>query len=322
MILQLPLFETIIRRLQAGRRIALCAVIETHGSAPQTPGAMLIIDEGLNTLGTLGGGCVEAEVCKQALEMLRKGESKLIRFDLDGSPGWDDGLHCGGGTAVAVMPLTHAAQAAQFRDLIDAAKEGRTGHVAIRVHEADRIEEYRVLVEAEPKLIIAGAGHVGAALARLCVDLEFDVTVVDDRPTLVSTQRLPPPVRPLVGDIEQTLRQLPIDRNTYVVIVTRGHAHDEAALHAVIDSAAKYVGMIGSGRKIKAVFDDLAKRGVSRERLDRVHAPIGLAINSITVPEIAVSIAAELISVRREHRPKLVEGPFAVAGGNKSEEVG
>ena len=99
--------------------------------------------------------------------------------------------------------------------------------------------------------------------------------------------------------IEQELSRFPIDENTYVVIVTRGHQRDGVALGAVIDSPARYVGLIGSKRKVKAIYDDLAQRGVPVEKLLRVHAPIGYEIGAVTVPEIAVSIAAELVAVRR-----------------------
>jgi xanthine dehydrogenase accessory factor len=168
-------------------------------------------------------------------------------------------------------------------------------------------------------LIIAGAGHVGAQLARLAVGLDFEVVVIDDRGDLCGPDRLPEPITAAVGDIERTLRAQPIDANTFVVIVTRGHNHDEQALRAVIDSPARYIGMIGSRRKVKLIFDDLAALGVDREKLARVRAPIGMAIGAVTVPEIATSIAAQLIEVRRTEKPTRVEGPFpmdAIADGS------
>ena len=107
----------------------------------------------------------------------------------------------------------------------------------------------------------------------------------------------------IVGDIFAELRSYPIDSFTYVVIVTRGHNHDEEALHATINSDARYIGLIGSRRKVKLIYEDLMELGISTERLDRVYAPIGLDINSKTVPEIAVSIASQLIQVR--NNPKV-----------------
>ena len=314
MLLHLPLFETIIHQVKAGKGVALCAVVKTTGSAPQVPGAMLVVDEGMNAIGTLGGGCMEAEVCKQAFQLLGRGGTKLLDFQLDHDADGGDGLICGGNMNVAVMPVLTEADAAQFRRAIDDVRAGKVAQVYLRVEHGGQWEEYRILVEAEPKLVIAGAGHLGAELARMCVDLEFDVTVIDDRSDFANAKRLTPPMHNLVGDIEQTLRRHVIDKNTYVVIVTRGHNYDEQALATVIDSNARYLGMIGSHRKVKLIFENLKAGGVKPEMLDRVHAPIGLDIHAATVPEIAVSIAAELISVRRADKLRLVEGPLLVSG--------
>jgi xanthine dehydrogenase accessory factor len=146
----------------------------------------------------------------------------------------------------------------------------------------------------------------------LAAGLGFRVVVIDDRADLLGPARLPPPIEPAAGDVAAVLRKWPIDANTYVVVVTRGHRRDEQALHAVIDSPAKYLGMIGSRRKIRTIFDDLVELGVARAKLDRVNTPVGLKIGAVTVPEIAVSIAAELIQVRRAAGFKAVEGPFEI----------
>ena len=153
-------------------------------------------------------------------------------------------------------------------------------------------------------LVIAGAGHVGHALSAIASTLDFRVTVIDDRNDFVSSERFPNATK-IIGDIESELRRFAIDANTYLVIVTRGHRHDGHALHAVIDSPAKYIGLIGSKSKIKTIFDDLSKAGVAAEKLLRIHAPIGYEIGAVTVNEIAISIAAELIATRRgrEDRP-------------------
>jgi len=188
--------------------------------------------------------------------------------------------------------------------------------VPLRVEHEGRRQEYRLCIEAPARLIIAGAGHVGAAVAKLAVGLDFQVIVIDDRGDLANGDRLPPPICPIVGDIERTLGAQSIDARSFVVIVTRGHNHDEQALHAVIDSDAGFIGMIGSRRKVKLIFDDLVTLGVDPEKLKRVHAPIGLPIGGVTVPEIAVSIIAELIQVRRSEKPTRVEGPVNVSYSN------
>ena len=319
MILQQPLFERIVAEIEAGRQVALCAVVKTRGSTPQVPGALLLVDQATKTDGTLGGGCVEAEVSKRAFELLRAGRSGLLTFELDHELGWDDGLICGGGMDVAVVPIRRNEEAGPFRRALEDLSAGKPVSIPLQVQRKEQPVEYRLNLEPEPTLLIAGAGHVGSALGKLAVDLEFKVVVVDDRTDFANAQRLPPPIEPIAADIEQTLRDYPIDAATYVVVVTRGHNHDKRALSAVIDSPAKYVGMIGSSRKIRTIFDNLKAAGVDPEFLQRVHSPIGVKINAVTVPEIAVSIAAELIAVRRTDRRKVVEGPFAVSPGKGHE---
>jgi xanthine dehydrogenase accessory factor len=148
------------------------------------------------------------------------------------------------------------------------------------------------------RLLIVGAGHVGQAVAQLAAQADFDIWIMDDRERYANQTRFPSAERILVGDLGATLAQLELDQQTYCLIVTRGHAHDEEALYHLAGSPARYVGMIGSKRKIRLIFDDLAAEGIAPEALERVHAPVGLHIGSQTVPEIAVSIVAELIAQR------------------------
>ena len=143
-----------------------------------------------------------------------------------------------------------------------------------------------------------GGGHVGQAVAQLSAQLDFDVWVVDDRTEYVTEARFPTAERRIAGTIGDVLPGLEITPNTYCLIVTRGHNHDEEALYHLVDRGARYVGMIGSKRKIKLIFDDLAAEGIRADLLARVHAPVGLDIGSQTVMEIAVSIAAELVAHR------------------------
>ena len=148
------------------------------------------------------------------------------------------------------------------------------------------------------KLVIVGGGHVGQAVGNLAAELDFDVWAIDDRGEYVTEERFPRAERRIAGTIGEVLPGLDITPSTYCLIVTRGHNHDEEALYHLVDRGARYVGMIGSKRKIKLIFDDLVAEGISPEALARVHAPVGLDIGSQTVPEIAVSILAELIAHR------------------------
>ena len=169
---------------------------------------------------------------------------------------------------------------------------------------ADRHGEaaYEVMievVEAPARLVIVGGGHIGRSLCKIGAEAGFSVTVVDDRPEYASPERFPEADRVICGDFEETLEALEADTNTYFVMVTRGHKQDELSLRTVLSKPWAYVGMIGSKRRTSAVLQHLEEEGFPRAKLDRVHTPIGLDIGAETPEEIAVSIVAELIMVRR-----------------------
>lgn len=354
----LPVLETLVADAEAGRQVTLCTIVKTKGSTPQTPGAAMLVRSDMSTLGTLGGGCVEADVRKQAFKLMQTGRSGLLDFVLNHDYGWDDGLICGGRMFVAVMTVQKAGREqgagsgeqegeqgtpearsgeqgssqsavpnpqseienrksriknpllSTYRSALALARRHHPASVPIIIDHEGRQQRYLLRIEPPPTLIIAGAGHVGAALARLAAGLDFRVVVVDDRADFAAPDRFPPGVEAVAGDIAQTLRNLDIHESIYVVVVTRGHQHDHQALDAVIRRPARYIGMIGSKRKSRMILKDLAEAGVPQEMIDRVHTPIGLPIAAVTVPEIAVSIAAELIQTRRQQSAPLVEGPF------------
>ena len=163
------------------------------------------------------------------------------------------------------------------------------------------IEVFVEPVVPSPLLLIGGGGHVGQALALLATQVGFDVTVFDDRPEFTAAALFPPGVTARCGPIPAQIAAAAIGLDTYVVIVTRGHAHDASALAACIHAPAAYIGMIGSRRKVALMRESFLARGLATEaELDRVFAPVGLDIGAITVPEIAASIAAQLIAVRRK----------------------
>ena len=153
-----------------------------------------------------------------------------------------------------------------------------------------------------PTLLIVGAGHVAVPVAELGALLGFRTVVLDDRAEFASEERFPRADELIVGDIPTELARFPVNTQTHVVIVTRGHAHDEAALQAVLGWLAAYVGMIGSRRKVRTVFDNLRAAGASEDALARVRAPIGLDIGAETPEEIALSIMAEIVMLRRGGR--------------------
>jgi xanthine dehydrogenase accessory factor len=167
-----------------------------------------------------------------------------------------------------------------------------------------------VLVEPvipKPLLLIAGGGHIGQALALQANLVGFDVTVIDDRPEFTNPALFPEGTTARCGDIPKEIAALPIAGDTYIVLITRGHKLDAEALEVCIHKPAAYIGMIGSKRKVALIRENFIESGLAtEEEFDRVFAPIGLDIGAVTVPEIAASITAELVALRRKgiaHKP-------------------
>jgi xanthine dehydrogenase accessory factor len=298
----LELLDEILARRDVGETLAICTVVRTRGSTPQKAGAVMVVLRDGRTLGTIGGGCVEAEVRTRALGRLGATHQRdaLLTFKLDHDLGWDDGLVCGGVMDVAVQVIDSPDLATPLRQAREALAAGREAAIAVTVADASgNLLTFGRTLEPVPTLLIAGAGHVGEALAGVAGRMGFNVVVIDDRADLAAPARFPGATC-VVGEIETELAKYPVTPHTYVAIVTRGHRHDGRALAAVVGSPARYVGLIGSRRKVLTIFDDLHRNaGVPREQLARVHAPVGLDIGAVTPAEIAVSIAAELVAVRR-----------------------
>ncbi len=160
-------------------------------------------------------------------------------------------------------------------------------------------EVYIEVIRKAATAIIVGAGHIGLHLTKIAKAVGFEVTIIDDRAEFANPERFPDADKVIAADVADTLANLPIDDDTYVVLVTRGHKHDEIALRQVVNSNAAYIGMIGSRTRVRTVRERLLRDGFAREKLDQVYAPIGLDIGAITPEEIALSIVAEMVKVRR-----------------------
>lgn len=178
---------------------------------------------------------------------------------------------------------------------------GRVERVGVRGGDLDVFFE---VLERRPKLVIVGAGHIAVPLAELARVLEYEVVIVDDRLQYANPERFPSADEIVVGDYRETLSHMHIDRETYIVLVTRGHVHDQASLEQVLRSPAAYIGMIGSRRRVGTVIERLRAGGHDSDRLKQVHAPIGLDIGARTPAEIATAVLAEIIKVRRGGRAR------------------
>jgi xanthine dehydrogenase accessory factor len=251
-------YEEILELRRAGRRAALATIIARKGSTPRKDAAKMLIRDDGSISGTIGGGCTEAEVCREALAVMRSERSKLLSFDLTDDDAEDSGLLCGGTMEVYVEPIL-----------------------------------------PDPELFIFGAGHIGQCTAAVATMLGFRVSVVDDRIKYANAERFPG-ARLYVQPWEEVPGTLPVNDASYLLIATRGHQYDLACLRYALSTPARYVGLLGSRRKTKLLFETLQKEGVDAAQFERVFAPVGLDIGSETPEEIAVSIAAELVAVRKK----------------------
>lgn len=273
----MDIYEEIIRLRQQGRKCALATIVHTQGSIPSYASSKLLIRDDGSIVGTVGGGCVEAEVWAAAREVMEQEKPRKLTFNLNADPRYDVGLTCGGTLEIFVEPIL-----------------------------------------AQPVCYIFGAGHVGLHLARFAAHTGFSTVIVDDRPQFANRERFPEASAIHAEDFDQAFAHLDPNELSHIVIVTRGHKDDLRVLRWAVGTRARYVGLIGSQRKVLKIYQALESEGISREKLERLHAPIGLEIGALTPEEIAVSILAEMIAVRR-HAP--VSNPKSVGKAPESSSV-
>ncbi len=260
----MDIYEEIVKLRREGRRGALAIIVNVRGSIPSFETAKMLVRDDGSICGTIGGGCVEAEVWQAAREVMESEKPRTLTFNLNQDPKYDTGLVCGGTLDIFIEP---------------------------------------VLPPAE--LYIFGAGHVAINLYRVAKDTGFDVTIVDDRETYANRERFPEALAVHAEEFEKAMAKLSPSESSYIVIATRGHRDDMRVLRWAVQTSARYIGMIGSKRKTIAIFRELTREGLSPDLFNRVHAPVGLDIGAVTPEEIAVSITAELIAIRRHAEREL-----------------
>lgn len=256
----MDIYKEIVRLREEGRRGALATIINVRGSIPSFQTAKMLVRDDGTIAGTIGGGCVEAEVWQAAKEVMQTERPRTLTFDLNQDPKYDSGLVCGGTLEIFIEPVMPAAQ-----------------------------------------LYLFGAGHVAHAIYKTARLAGFDVTVIDDRDTYANRERFPEARDIYAEDYGHALEQIAPSDTSFIVIVTRGHADDMRILRALLqhETPARYLGMIGSERKFLKIARQLEAEGVPAKSLERVHSPVGLDIGAITPEEIAISVLAEMIAVRR-----------------------
>jgi xanthine dehydrogenase accessory factor len=294
---------------QKHKTFALGIISRIKGSTPQKKGAKALFFPDDTMIGTLGGGCLEAEVRRRARQALARGKPETFEFTLDHDFGWDDGLICGGKVYGLILP--QAAEAITIWQQLaqsDKPQQWVVQHdFSIQMFEAGRTKLlvgpppllYEETVSPPHALWIAGSGHVAQAIAPLALNLEFEVTVFDDRPELANHNHFPKKTKLHVGNWGELLATQFPNRPVFGLIVTRGHNHDADVLADWIHKPFAFLGMIGSTRKFRLISDGfLQKKIATMEQLGKVICPVGLPIQAIGVNEIAVSVLAQMIEVR------------------------
>jgi xanthine dehydrogenase accessory factor len=254
----MDIYEQIVELRRQGRRGAIATIVNVRGSIPSFKTAKMLVRDDGSIVGTIGGGCVEADVWQAAREVMESEKPRSLTFDLNQDPKYDTGLVCGGTLEVFVEPVLPPAL-----------------------------------------LYVFGAGHVSINLCKVATNAGFELIVTDDRASYATKERFPAAREVHAIEFSEALAKLEPNEASYIVIVTRGHRDDMRILRWAVQTRARYVGMIGSKRKVIGIARTLQEEGLPAHLFERVHAPVGLDIGAVTPEEIAVAITAELIAVRR-----------------------
>jgi xanthine dehydrogenase accessory factor len=303
---------------EAGRpRAALVTVAAASGSTPRGPGSRMLVREGGGIVGTVGGGLPEARAIEAALRAIAEGAPASLVVEMTGAEARGSDLICGGSSEMWIEPLTEAARgsyaaavaAVDRGERVVIAASPSEGIVAVEPAPEGSGEPFidaegllRCPVEPAERLLVLGGGHVGLALARVASGLGFSVTVADPRPEFSDPSRFPEAVACLREDFARAIGRFAPRARDYAVVVSPGHLGDLECARALLGFELRYLGIIGSRRKAALLIEALIEEGFDRARVDSIRLPIGLDIGAETPEEIAVSIAAELVAVRRTRR--------------------
>lgn len=325
-------------RLADGEGVgALASVVRRRGSLPMSATAKMLVFADGTRHGTVGGGCLEADITEQALQVIASRTPMLAAHSLNAELAGDYGLTCGGTADVFIEPVVpDAALAAVYREAAAVVARGdravmatsmawahgeprkvlRTSTDAVEAHADDALRQAAATADAmreepllgdtivvdalvgAPRLVVFGAGHVGARICEAAAFAGWRVTVVDDRMDFANRERLPQADTVLVCDFSD-VSAAAVQGTDCVIICTRGHQHDALIASQVAPQWPRFIGMLGSRRKAALTADALRAWGVDAAAIERIVCPVGLHINADTPEEIAVSVVAQLIALRR-----------------------
>jgi xanthine dehydrogenase accessory factor len=256
--MRMDIYEELVRLRRLGQKCALATIVEARGSIPSYTSAKLLVREDGSMAGTIGGGCVEAEVWNAAREAMETERPKHLSFNLGQDAAYENGLICGGQVNIFVEPIL-----------------------------------------PQPRAFIFGAGHISKSLSKVANMAGFGTTIIDNRESFANRDRFPEADEVFAEEYEEVFPKLAISEHSYLVIVTRGHRDDMRVFRWAVTTPARYIGMIGSKRKVISVVKELEKEGMPRLSGERIFAPMGFEIGAVTPEEIAVCVVAEMIAARR-----------------------
>lgn len=326
-------YEHICRCLDEGKRGTLATVVRTEGSAARDVGAKMFVGEDGTTFGSVGGGRLESGVCHRAAEMMASGQTRVFLAGVDDAKMKKRNVVCGSDVGIFLEPVT-TRHLDLYRKIETLRKECRRGVVVTKfgkdVFTKSVLEEdgsvtgdpvqnpildwcRNLLYEKRPVLIggvlaeplresfplyLFGSGHVAQLVSAIAGIADFDITVIDDREEFANRERFPDAGAIIVEKFRDAFKGLRFTGNEYLVVVTRSHETDAEVLEESLRKPTKYVGMIGSKKKVTAILDKLRQKGINDALISQIHAPIGIPIRAETPQEIAISIVAELITIR------------------------
>jgi xanthine dehydrogenase accessory factor len=256
--MQMDLYDEIVRLRKLGQKCAVATIVQVNGSIPSFESAKILVREDGSFMGTVGGGCVEAEVWNAAREVIETEKPRHLSFSLGQDAAYDEGLICGGQLNIFVEPVI-----------------------------------------PQPRAFIFGGGHVSKGISKIATLAGFSTSIIDNREAFANAERFPEAEATYAEEYEDVFPKLAVNSSSYIIIVTRGHRDDMRVLRWAVNTPAKYIAMIGSKRKTISVVHELEKEGVPREAFEKVFAPMGLEIGAELPEEIAISVVAEMIAVRR-----------------------
>ncbi len=340
------IYKKLVDYLEANHKAMLATIIWTSGSTPApAQSKMLLSINGERIAGTIGGGCIEGDIMHRTAALEDKNKATILYFELD-EVEKESGLICGGSLKVLLEPITqdfielfsilskrieqgqnsvlvteYLEEQPTIKNLFDENFSLLCGksiskdlkiespflkQVTYILQQKDSLYIFEP-IEGKIPLFVFGGGHVGAAISKFASSCGFSVTIVDDRTEYTDKIKFPETDRTICLPFRDISDEIGINENSFVIIVTRGHSFDELVLEKVINYDPKYIGMIGSKKKVIVTYQHLIKKGISKEKLKKVYAPIGLDIGAVSVDEIGISVVAELIKVRRKETAECVE---------------